>query len=397
MAQFPSPRIAELSYDFRTLGLGYANIGGLLMTTGCPTIRRGPRPLRRDDRGHDRRVLRRLGRDGGRARRLPGLRRERRAHAARHPQPSPRRRRATRPNTKGSPSRRWRSTTPAAPTRRWSSRPRGLGRGARGRRADGYRNAQTTLLAPTGTIGLLMDCDTTGVEPDFALVKFKKLAGGGYFKIANQAMPRALTNLGYTPGGGRGDRGLRRRHGSLEGARHQPRHADRPRLRQCRDRQDRGGAAGRLRDPLRLQPWTLGEELCTGVLGIPAEKLRDPGFELLRHLGFARVQIEAANEHICGTMTIEARRTSQRALRRLRLRQQVRQEGHPLSLGQGPHPDDGRRPELPLRRHLQDDQHAERGDHRGHQGGLRAPGRSASRRWPSIATAPSCRSRSRRR
>src|SRR3954454_17313695 len=63
----------------------------------------------------------------------------------------------------------------------------------------GYRNAQTTLLAPTGTIGLLMDCDTTGVEPDFALVKFKKLAGGGYFKIANQSIEPALKNLGYTP------------------------------------------------------------------------------------------------------------------------------------------------------------------------------------------------------
>src|SRR5580692_11114048 len=62
----------------------------------------------------------------------------------------------------------------------------------------GYRNAQATVLAPTGTIGLLMDCDTTGIEPDFALVKFKKLAGGGYFKIVNQTVPRALRGLGYT-------------------------------------------------------------------------------------------------------------------------------------------------------------------------------------------------------
>src|SRR5205085_3106098 len=61
----------------------------------------------------------------------------------------------------------------------------------------GYRNAQTTVIAPTGTIGLVMDCDTTGVEPDFALVKFKKLSGGGYFKIINQSVPQALRNLGY--------------------------------------------------------------------------------------------------------------------------------------------------------------------------------------------------------
>src|SRR6202040_3343027 len=61
----------------------------------------------------------------------------------------------------------------------------------------GYRNAQTTVIAPTGTIGLVMDCDTTGIEPDFALVKFKKLSGGGYFKIINQAVPEALANLGY--------------------------------------------------------------------------------------------------------------------------------------------------------------------------------------------------------
>ncbi len=63
--------------------------------------------------------------------------------------------------------------------------------------AHGYRNAQVSVVAPTGTIGLVMDCDTTGIEPDFALVKFKKLAGGGYFKIINRAVPEALRTLGY--------------------------------------------------------------------------------------------------------------------------------------------------------------------------------------------------------
>ena len=64
--------------------------------------------------------------------------------------------------------------------------------------AHGFRNAQATVVAPTGTIGLVMDCDTTGIEPDFALVKFKKLAGGGYFKIINRAVPEALRVLGYS-------------------------------------------------------------------------------------------------------------------------------------------------------------------------------------------------------
>ena len=81
----------------------------------------------------------------------------------------------------------------------------------------GYRNAQATVIAPTGTIGLVMDCDTTGVEPDFALVKFKKLAGGGYFKIINRCVPEALATLGYTPGADRRHRRLRGR----------PRHAGR--------------------------------------------------------------------------------------------------------------------------------------------------------------------------
>jgi ribonucleotide reductase alpha subunit len=90
---------------------------------------------------------------------------------------------------------RWTRTT--SRTRRWPAARRAWDLAVTLGEQHGYRNAQATVIAPTGTIGLVMDCDTTGIEPDFALVKFKKLAGGGYFKIINQAVPEALRTLGY--------------------------------------------------------------------------------------------------------------------------------------------------------------------------------------------------------
>ena len=88
----------------------------------------------------------------------------------------------------------------------------GIGRGL------WFRNAQVTVIAPTGTIGLVMDCDTTGIEPDFALVKFKKLAGGGYFKIINQSLPPALAALGVYRGADPGHRRLLRGASNLQGS-----------------------------------------------------------------------------------------------------------------------------------------------------------------------------------
>ena len=181
------------------------------MTTGLPyDFDRGPRALRRAHRDHDRRRPTRP-RPRWRASSAPsrGYERERRAHAARHPQPSPRRAwRGRRLRGPRAPTR-CRSTTPPARTRASSSTPsaawdRALALGEK----HGYRNAQATVIAPTGTIGLVMDCDTTGIEPDFALVKFKKLAGGGYFKIINRAVPDALRALGYREARDRRDRGL---------------------------------------------------------------------------------------------------------------------------------------------------------------------------------------------
>ena len=170
----------------------------------------------------------------------------------------------------------------------------------------GFRNAQTSVIAPTGTIGLVMDCDTTGIEPDFALVKFKKLAGGGYFKIINRSVPAALEKLGYgsaqieeiisyAVGHGTMGNAPGINHTSLIGHGFGPSEIEKVE------------AALESAFDIRFvfNQWTLGAEFCTGVLGIPEEKLNDPSFDLLRHLGFSKADIDMANDHVCGTMTLE--------------------------------------------------------------------------------------------
>jgi ribonucleoside-diphosphate reductase alpha chain len=141
----------------------------------------------------------------------------------------------------------------------------------------GYRNAQTTVIAPTGTIGLVMDCDTTGIEPDFALVKFKKLAGGGYFKIINQSVPAALETLGYSGHQVAEIVAYAVGHASLgAGPRHQPHRADRPRLRPAEIEKIEAALPTAFDIRFVFNQWTLGEDFCTGTLGIPADKLADP-------------------------------------------------------------------------------------------------------------------------
>jgi len=170
----------------------------------------------------------------------------------------------------------------------------------------GYRNAQVSVIAPTGTIGLVMDCDTTGIEPDFALVKFKKLAGGGYFKIINQSVPAALETLGYgsaqieeiisyAVGHGTIGNAPGINHTSLIGHGFGPAEIDKI----------EAALPSAFDIRFVMNQWTLGEEFCTKTLGIPAEKLNDPTFDLLRHLGFTRADVDAANDHVCGTMTLE--------------------------------------------------------------------------------------------
>ncbi|MBX9623173.1 MAG: vitamin B12-dependent ribonucleotide reductase, partial [Gemmataceae bacterium] len=170
----------------------------------------------------------------------------------------------------------------------------------------GYRNAQVTVIAPTGTIGLIMDCDTTGIEPDFALVKFKKLAGGGYFKIINQSVPPALARLGYAPW--QVDDIVRHTRGAatLQGCPH-INHASL----KAKGFTDEVLAKvdeslpGAFELPFVFNRWTLGDALLKDTLKIPAEVVEAPGFDLLAHLGFSKRQVEEASTFVCGTMTIE--------------------------------------------------------------------------------------------
>lgn len=169
----------------------------------------------------------------------------------------------------------------------------------------GYRNAQTTVLAPTGTIGLLMDCDTTGIEPDFALVKFKKLAGGGYFKIVNQSVPDALARLGYTDAQVMDIVSYVTGTNTFTGAPHLGR---KTLIEKGLTERDLKKAEDALRGVFAvdqaLAPWVLGTEAFER-LGIPAEVYNTPGFSLLKHWGFAAKQIDEINEVVIGRMTVE--------------------------------------------------------------------------------------------
>src|SRR6185312_12681911 len=170
----------------------------------------------------------------------------------------------------------------------------------------GYRNAQATVIAPTGTIGLVMDCDTTGIEPDFALVKFKKLAGGGYFKIINRAVPEALRTLGYSEADIAEIEAYAVGHGSL---------AQAPAINHTtlKAKGFTDDAIAKVDKALptafdikfAFNKWTLGEAFCRDTLGITAEQLNAPSFDLLAALGFSKREIEAANVHVCGAMTVE--------------------------------------------------------------------------------------------
>ena len=199
MAQYPSRRIAELSYRYRTLGLGYANLGALLMARGpglrqrpaaAPSPARSPRVMTGTAYATSAEMAALMGAFPGFAANRDAMLRVIRNH-----------RRAAHGKSAGyealaiAPVALDIANCPDAPlvAAAKSAWDRALELGEQ----HGFRNAQVSVIAPTGTIGLVMDCDTTGIEPDFALVKFKKLAGGGYFKIINQTVPLALRTLGY--------------------------------------------------------------------------------------------------------------------------------------------------------------------------------------------------------
>ncbi len=307
MAQFPSKEIAELSHKFRTLGLGFANLGGLLMANGlgydsnegramCGAIsalmtgtayttsaemaeEHGAFPGFLPNRVDMLRVIRNHRhaayghRDG-----YEGL----------HVGP-------VALNAADCPD----TALVAAAKQAWD---RALELGT----AHGFRNAQVTVVAPTGTIGLVMDCDTTGIEPDFALVKFKTLAGGGYFKIINRIVPVAMKTLGYTAS--QIDEVVKYAVGraTLTGA---------PEI-NATSLADRGfdkaalaAIESALGDAFDIKfvfnRYTLGDEFCLSKLGFNNEQLNDISFNMLEALGYSKAYIEAANTYICGAMTLE--------------------------------------------------------------------------------------------
>jgi len=307
MAQFPSKEIAQLSYEYRTLGLGFANIGGLLMAQGhsydsdegraiCGAISAimtgisyatsaevasevGPFPQYKKNARHMMRVMKnhRLAAHG-KAKGYKGL--------SILPVPL---------DAAPCPDKTLIEAAKAA----WDKAVE-LGE------AHGYRNAQATVIAPTGTIGLVMDCDTTGIEPDFAIVKFKKLAGGGYFKIINRVVPEALANLGYSQeqiddivnyavGAG----SLKNCQAISFGALRDKGFGD--------AEIDKVEAAMESAFDVKFafNRFTLGDDFCKDTLGFTDEQLNDFSFNMLEALGFEKDAIEAANMHVCGSMTLE--------------------------------------------------------------------------------------------
>jgi len=307
MAQFPSKEIAQLSYEYRTLGLGYANLGSLLMLQGIPYDSNegfaicgaitaimhmvayatsaelakevGPFPRYNENKDDMLRVLR------NHRRAAYNISQEEYEGLSIFPIGI---------NPKYCPS----DLLKAA--REDADKAVELGE------LYGYRNAQVTAIAPTGTIGLVMDCDTTGVEPDYALVKFKKLAGGGYFKIINQSIPPALEKLGYNKDQINEIVKYAKGTGSLEGCPY-------INFESLKSKGFTDDVLSKLEKALpsvfdismAFSPYILGEEFLVKKLGFSKEEINSYDFDLLQKLGFSKQEIATANDYVCGTMTIE--------------------------------------------------------------------------------------------
>ncbi len=305
MAQFPSKEVAQLSYDYRTLGLGYANLGSVLMSAGIPydskeataiagavtailtgtayatsaemAATKGAFRMYEKNRKHMMRVIRNH-------------------RYAAYNTPLAFEGLSVAPvciDEKFCPDYLLKSACSA-----WDKAVQ-LGE------QYGFRNAQTTVIAPTGTIGLLMDCDTTGIEPDFALVKYKKLSGGGYFKIVNQTVPLALKNLGYGEQEIQDIVNYAKGHQTFVGAPFINHDSLKVKGFNSMDLKKLEEAA-----PMAFEigfvfnKYTLGEE-CMERCGISADTYNAPDFDMLAELGFSNSQVEAANDFVVGTMTVE--------------------------------------------------------------------------------------------
>ncbi len=306
MAQFPSKEIARRSYDYRTLGLGYANLGSLMMVMGLAYDSDEGRAvaaalsaiLTGEAYAQSARMAEAWGTFNRYAANAENMLRVVRNH-----------RRAA---YDAKPEEYEDLTITPAGLREWAC-PGNLVAAARESwdealklgQKHGYRNAQVTAIAPTGTIGLLMDCDTTGVEPDFALVKFKKLAGGGYFKIINSSVPPALNALGYDAPSIDAILRYALGAGTLEGA---------PTL-SLQSLREKGlseasldKAESLLKSAFSLEscfsPHSLGAE-AMNALGVAESEYSDPSFSLLAWLGYTPEEIEAAELFACGTMGLE--------------------------------------------------------------------------------------------
>jgi ribonucleoside-diphosphate reductase alpha chain len=304
MAQFPSKEVAQLSYDYRTLGLGYANLGSMLMVSGIPYDSEeargiagavtaimtgiayktsaelasilGPFAKYEENKAHMLRVMRNHRLAAYDADEYEGL--------------------SLKPQ--GIKAKYCPDNLLKAATKAWDD---AVQMGEK----YGYRNAQTTVIAPTGTIGLVMDCDTTGVEPDFALVKFKKLSGGGYFKIINQSVPQALKNLKYDEkqvdtiikyavGAGNFAGAPYINHQTL---------SEKGFLADEIKKLDTAAVAA-FEIGFVFNVYTLGEA-CLQRLGFKPEQYFNFEWNLLEALGFTDEQIDTANDYVCGTGTVE--------------------------------------------------------------------------------------------
>jgi ribonucleoside-diphosphate reductase alpha chain len=304
MAQFPSKEVAQLSYEYRTLGLGYANLGTMLMVGGIPYDSEEARaiagaitaimtgtayktsaemaavlgafPRYEENKAHMMRVMRNH--------RLAAYDADEYEQLSLKPI--------------GLKAQYCPDYMLKAACKAWDDAVE-LGE------KYGYRNAQATVIAPTGTIGLVMDCDTTGVEPDFALVKFKKLSGGGYFKIINQSVPSALKNLGYNE---------KETESIIKYAVGAASFAGAPFINH-QTLSEKGFIADEIKRldaavvsafdiAFVFNKYSLGEE-CLQRLGFTPEEYNDFEWNMLEALGFSDEQIEAANDYVCGTMMLE--------------------------------------------------------------------------------------------
>lgn len=307
MAQFPSKEIAQKSYDFRTLGLGYANLGSLLMLQGIPYDSNEASAIcgattaimHMSSYATSAELAKELGTfkhyELNKASMLRVIRNHRRAAY-------------NVPNDEYE----YLATFPMGINPKYC--PSDLLKAAR-EDADkalelgtkyGFRNAQVTVIAPTGTIGMVMDCDTTGVEPDFALVKFKKLAGGGYFKIINQSIPLALERLGYNRDQINEIVKYAKGSGTLVGCPYVN-----PETLKAKGFTEE--TLNRIEKSLpsvfdlsfAFNKFVIGADFLIKKLNFNEEEINEFDFNLLEKLGFSKQEIASANDYVCGTMTIE--------------------------------------------------------------------------------------------